>query len=104
MATKTKPNAAPMDVPEQMAARTEAFQNLMQSYADFMTEATQRTLEQALYMRARVDTVMADVSQKTLELGAQEQDILLSVGETLAQQARDGAERTAKVMQAFTRA
>ena len=104
MAPTTKHNTTPIDVPEQMAARTEAFQNLLQAYADVVTEATQRTLEQTLYLRARVDTVMADVSQKTLELRAQEQDMLLSIGETLAQQARDGAERTAKMMQALTRA
>ncbi len=74
------------------------WQEYAQAYGDFVVEATQHSIGQALTIRERLDQIAADNIKKAQGLSAWEQEIALGAAEAFQAQAQSAAERVAKLL------
>jgi hypothetical protein len=78
------------------------WQGFTQSYADFMLDATQQSVEQSLNYRKAFDELVVDTIGKTQALGAQERGVALDLATTYSTNAQIAAEQAAELFKAVS--
>jgi hypothetical protein len=73
------------------------WQSYTQSYADFVTEATQKTLDQSLAMRKQWLKLVESNFKKTQEMVAAEQSLVVNALESYQSQVKAASEQLSKI-------